>query len=109
MVADQTTSIACQFTAKCCNDLERYEILNFAFKLFSSEGRRFSEMRGAFIAPEEWELLVSPKKNGTLRVVLKIDSVKLLGHDGENPIGDPRDFNTYRDVLDILSDPKRER
>ena len=72
-------------------------------------GRRLSEMRGALIFVEQWELNIIPvPKLNTLKAVVKIDLLRFFGNEGEVMIGDPRDFNSYRDVKDALADPHRQ-
>lgn len=72
-------------------------------------GRRLSEIKGALIFVEKWELNVIPSpKSNTLKAVVKIDFLRLFGDEGEATIGDPREFNSYRDVKDALTDPRRK-
>lgn len=70
-------------------------------------GRRLSEMRGALIFVEKWEFKVIELKSGGLEAGVKMDLLRVLGNEGEATIGDPRDFNSYRSVIDLLTDPKR--
>ena len=72
-------------------------------------GRRISEMRGALIFVEKWELNINRvQRLNIIKAVIKIDSLRLFGNEGEATIGDPRDFNTYRDVKDAFADPQRQ-
>lgn len=72
-------------------------------------GRRLTEIKGALIFVEKWELNVIPsQKSNTLKAVVKIDLLRLFGDEGEAMIGDPREFNTYKDVKDALTDPQRK-
>jgi hypothetical protein len=67
-------------------------------------------MRGALIFADKWELnVLHMPKTDKFRVVVKIDLLRSHGCEGEAVIGDPRDFNTYRDVNEYLLDPKRRR
>jgi hypothetical protein len=73
-------------------------------------GRRLSEMRGAVISAEIWELnVIHITKTDKFGAVVKIDLLKFRGNEGEAMIGDPRDFNSYRDVVEALSNPRRRR
>lgn len=47
-------------------------------------------------------------KNNKYKAVVRIDQISLMGSEGENTIGDPRDFNSYRDVVTALGDPRRQ-
>ena len=72
-------------------------------------GRRLSEMRGALIFVEKWELnVIRVQKLNQFKAVVKIDLLRFFGNEGEATIGDPRDFNSYRDVKDALTDPQRQ-
>jgi hypothetical protein len=72
-------------------------------------GRRLSEIRGALIFAEKWELDIIPvQKSNILKAAVKIDLLKLFGNEGEATIGDPRELNSYRDVKDALADPQRK-
>ena len=71
--------------------------------------RRLSEIRGALIFPENWELnVVELQKSNKLKAVVKIDLFRLFGNEGEATIGDPRDFNSYRNATEMLEDPRRQ-
>jgi hypothetical protein len=71
-------------------------------------GRRLTEMKGALFFAEKWELNVIyiPTSNKP-KAVVRIEQIRIFGSDGEATIGDPRDFNTYKVVIDLLNDPKR--
>lgn len=72
-------------------------------------GRRLTEIKGALIFVEKWELnVISSQKSNTLKAVVKIDLLRLFGDEGEAMIGDPREFNSYKDVKDALTDPQRK-
>ena len=68
-------------------------------------GRRLTEIKGALIFAERWELDLQIK--GKLKAVVKIDLLRYFGNEGQDTIGDPRDFNTYRTVTDLFDDPNR--
>jgi hypothetical protein len=68
-------------------------------------GRRLTEIKGALIFAEKWELDLQTK--GKLKAVVKIDLLRYFGNEEEPTIGDPRDFNTYRIVTDLFNDPNR--
>jgi hypothetical protein len=71
--------------------------------------RRLSEMKGALIFVEKWELnVIHIQKSNTFKAVVKIDLLRLFGNEGEATIGDPREFNSYKDVKDALNDPDRQ-
>ena len=71
--------------------------------------RRLSEMRGALIFIEKWELnVIHVQKSNTFKAVVKIDLLRLFGNEGEATIGDPREFHSYKDVKDALTDPERQ-
>jgi hypothetical protein len=74
----------------------------------SMSGRRLTEMKGALFFADKWELdvLLVPKVN-KFKAVVRIEQVRIFGSDGEATIGDPRDFNSYKVVIDLLNDPKR--
>jgi hypothetical protein len=75
---------------------------------FSMSGRRLTEMKGGLFFAEKWELSVfHVQKSDKLKAVVRIEQVRIFGSDGEATIGDPRDFNSYRVVTDLLNDPKR--
>jgi hypothetical protein len=71
-------------------------------------GRRLTEMKGALFFAEKWEVNVIhiPTSNKP-KAVVRIEQIRIFGSDGEATIGDPRDFNTYKVVIDLLNDPKR--
>ena len=72
-------------------------------------GRRLSEIKGALIFAEKWELTIIPvQKSNILKAAVTIDLLQLFGNEGEATIGDPREFNSYRDVKDALADPQRK-
>jgi hypothetical protein len=66
-------------------------------------------MKGALIYAENWELNVMHLANrDTLKAVVKMNSIRVVGNEGESTIGDPRDFNSYRDVTEALTDHSRQ-
>jgi hypothetical protein len=71
-------------------------------------GRRLTEMKGALFFAEKWEVNVMhlPTSN-TTKAVVRIEQIRIFGSDGEATIGDPRDFNTYKGVVELLNDPQR--
>jgi hypothetical protein len=74
----------------------------------SMSGRRLTELKGGLIFAEKWELAVLHlSKHNTLKAVIRIEQLRIFGSDGEVTIGDPRDFNTYKVVIDLLNDPER--
>jgi hypothetical protein len=65
-------------------------------------------MRGALIYADEWQLnVVALSKSNTVRVVVEMNLLRLMGNEGEATIGDPRDFNSYRVVEELLEDSAR--
>jgi hypothetical protein len=72
-------------------------------------GRQFSELKGGLIFAEKWELMVIrlPPQN-QVKAVIKIDLLRFFGSEGEPLMGDPRDFNSYRAVIETLQDPSRQ-
>jgi hypothetical protein len=71
-------------------------------------GRRVTEMKGALFFAEKWEVNVIHIPTSNInKAVVRIDQIRIFGSDGEATIGDPRDFNTYTVVIDLLNDPKR--
>jgi hypothetical protein len=80
----------------------------YAPLIVSMSGRRLTELKGALIFAENWELaVIHLTKHNTLKAVLRIEQLRVFGSDGEATIGDPRDFNTYKGVIDLLRDPER--
>jgi hypothetical protein len=72
-------------------------------------GREFSELRGGLIFAEKWELMVIHLRKGNrFKAVVKFDLIRFFGSDGMPLIGDPRDFNSYRTVIEILEDSSRK-
>lgn len=72
-------------------------------------GRQFSELKGGLIFAEKWELMVIYlRKVNRFKAVVKIDLIRFFGSDGMPLLGDPRDFNSYRTVIEALQDPSRE-
>jgi hypothetical protein len=107
-VSDSFTSVTCQFSADCCNNYEEY--YPDESRLMRQSGRRLSEMRGAVISAETWELnVIHVTKTNTFKAVVQIKDLKFRGNEGEAMIRDPRDFNSYRDVIEALNDPRRRR
>ena len=57
---------------------------------------------------EKWELnILYAAKSDKFTAVVKVDSIRLLGSEGEPTIGDPRDFNDYNSVLETLRSSSR--
>lgn len=71
--------------------------------------KRLTEITGGLIYADKWDINVVQPRPKSFRAAVKIDLLRLFGNDGEATIGDPRDFNTYRNVVDLLKDPNRER
>ena len=71
--------------------------------------KRLTEITGGLIFADKWDINVVQPRPKSFRAAVKIDLLRFLGNDGETTIGDPRDFNTYRNVVDLLKDPNRER
>jgi hypothetical protein len=71
--------------------------------------KRITELTGGLIFPDKWEINVIQPRPKSFRAVVKIDLLRSFGNEGEATVGDPRDFNTYRNVVDLLKDPNRER
>jgi hypothetical protein len=71
--------------------------------------RRFTEIRGGLIRPVKWEFNVFYlSKTNKYKGVVRIDKVALMGSEGENTIGTPRDFNSCVQVVAALDDPRRQ-
>jgi len=58
---------------------------------------------------DKWEMnVIHLPKSEKFKAVLKIDSIRYIGSEGEPMIGDPRDFNDYNSVLETLRSTSRE-
>ena len=106
VISDSGTCIRTRFSSNCCNLFQEcppsYIHINNR-----TVGRRLSEFRGAIVTPEKWELNVSCIRN-EFSAYIQIDQLRVFGSEGEETIGDPREFNTYRDVVKTLTDPNRK-
>jgi hypothetical protein len=64
-------------------------------------------MTGGLFHIDKWELNVIFTQ--TYRVLVKIDLIRYFGNEGEALLGDPRPFNTFKAIEEVLNDPKRKR
>jgi len=71
--------------------------------------KRLTEITGGLIFTDKWDINVLQPRPKSFKVAVKIDLLRFFGNDGEATIGDPRDFNTYKTVVDLLKNPSRER
>jgi hypothetical protein len=53
-----------------------------------------------------WDLRVV-KTSSKFKAMVRIDKIYYIGNEGESMIGDPRDFGSYRDVEEALSNINR--
>ena len=71
--------------------------------------RRFTEYRGGLIKPVKWQFnVIYLAKSNRYKGVVRIDQIHLMGSEGENTIGAPRDFNSFGSVIAVLDDPRRQ-
>src|SRR5271170_260122 len=71
--------------------------------------RELHEFKGSLIFVDTWGLNVfHSQKTDSTKAVVKIDSLRFMGNEGEATIGDPRDFHDYGLVKRTLKDPERQ-
>jgi hypothetical protein len=58
---------------------------------------------------DKWEMnVIQLQSTKKFRAVVKIDSIRYIGSEGEPMIGDPRDFHQYNAVVETLKSSSRE-
>lgn len=105
-VSDQFTWISCEFSAKCCNEFEKFSFVLWILIIRQYE-RRLSEVRGGLIIPQRWGLNVVSAGNEEVKAIIQIDSLRFIESERETKFGRPLDFNSQIGARNILSDPKR--
>ena len=66
-------------------------------------------MTGGLIYPQNWLFkVVKLPTSGELAGAIEIRGLKYIGNEGEGLIGEPYNFNSYPDVINLLKDPNRQ-
>jgi len=65
-------------------------------------------LKGALFYALKWELnVVYLSKSDRFKATVKVDSIRLVGGEGEIQIGEPRDFDEYNSVQETLRSSSR--